>query len=201
LSSSPGVRQINTAIEKRIADEFNEFSKGDKEEEKTGVDKGPDWFNDYTYSIAFYGEEIISLLVTDHWDAGGAHSNINYESVNFSITDGKAVSLKLADLFLPQAAYIELLSAYCIDDLRKQEAAHVKGGSVQELDEEDLSACSILPSGIEFSFRPYVVGPYPDGSYSVTVPYNALRKITNPKGPLRKFVAPIPASDPQQGDR
>jgi Deacetylase PdaC/Protein of unknown function (DUF3298) len=203
LSSSPGVRQINTVIEKRIADENNEFSKRqeEKDEKTINVDKGEEWFNKYTYDVAFYGEELISLVVADYWYAGGAHSNTNYESANFSITGGKAVSLKLSDLFLPQATYIDLLSAYCINDLRKQGAAHVTSGHVQELDEDHLSVFSILPSGIEFSFRPYVVGPYPDGSYFVTVPYDALRKITNPKGPLRRFVASIPASDRQQGDR
>jgi hypothetical protein len=115
--------------------------------------------------------------------------NLITESANFSITGGKTVSLKLADLFLPQAPYIDLLSTYCIDDLRKQEAAHVKSGDVVRLDEHDLSVFSIVPRGIEFTFKPYVVGPYPDGSYSLLIPYQALRKIIDPNGPLRRFVA------------
>lgn len=118
----------------------------EKDEEKNRVHKGIAWFDDYTYSLAYYGEELISLLVTQLWYAGGAHSNTNYESANFSITGGKAVSLKLADLFLPQAAYIEVLSAYCIDDLRKQEGASVKSGHIQPFNEDDLSVFFILPA-------------------------------------------------------
>ena len=207
LSTSPGLHQINNVIEKRITDEFNEFSRrqSEKEEERNRADvrtdKGTEWYDAYGYTIEYYGPELISLLVTHGWYAGGIHSNIDYKSANFSITGGKAVSLKLADLFLPQATYVDVLSDYCIEDLRKQEAGHVKRDDILRLNEDDLSVLSILPSGIKFSFQPYAVGPYSEGSYFVIVPYQALRKIIQPNGPLRRFLALMPASDLQQRDR
>jgi hypothetical protein len=79
LSTSPGVQQINAIIEKRITDAYSKFSKTqDEQGEKVSVEKGDEWFDEHIYSIAYYGEDLISLLVTNPWYAGGAHSQLNY---------------------------------------------------------------------------------------------------------------------------
>jgi len=203
LSASPGFHQVNTIIKKRIMDEYNDFISRIREndQEKNGKEKGREWYNGYTYSIVYYAEDLVSVLVTQDEYAGGARSHTAYEAANFWVKGGKATSLNLADLFLPRAAYIEVLSAYCINDLREREASWVVRGDILRFTEADLRVFSISPRGIDFSFAPYAVGSGVEGSYFVNAPYKVLTKIIHPEGPLKRFVALTPASDRTQRAR
>ncbi len=148
------------------------------------------WGWDSSYNIAYYNENLVSIFERVYTFSGGAHPNHHFTPRNYSILDRVAKELKLADLFKKDSDYIDVLSSYILDDLRGQEAPYVVDGSQSNLGAEDLTVFMFSPEGISFGFAPYIMGPYVVGSFEVTVPFNALSGVIDPKGPLGYFVSP-----------
>ena len=177
LSTSPALRQIDTIIESRVMGDYNNFvsPKGNREEFSKVKDakKGAEWYDNHHYSIAYYADDLVSVLLSNNNFAGGAHPLYTFESLTFSIKGGKAVPVSLADLFIPDAPYLEVLANIVFHDATK-------------LKDDDLKGFTISPAGIEFTFGESL-GHWRSASSEI-VPYKALTKIIRPDGPLRKFM-------------
>jgi len=189
LLISPALRNVSEELQKNMIDEYHQAL---REGQQNYVNE-PEFFNGWGYgydcAVVYHSEKLVSLLATIYSYTGGAHGNIGYESSSFWIQDGKAIPLHLANLFLPNSVYLKVLSDYCIKELLKQGADWVVNGNVTSFKEEDLRAFTLSPRGIEFVFAPYAVGPYAQGSHSVTLPYKVVMNIVNSEGPLKRFVA------------
>jgi len=147
------------------------------------------------YTVALAKDDLIGIEFTvSSYSAGAAHPNSYTEVVNFDFKNGKL--LKLADLFLPGSKYLQTLSTYCVQDLKKQAKAQ---GADAMLDDDwiqkgagpDLSNYdnwTITKKGLGVTFDPYQVGPYAAGPQHVLVPYSALKEIVKPDGPVGQFV-------------
>jgi hypothetical protein len=151
---------------------------------------GSDLTIGYNFNLA--QDDLISLTFSvSSYYQGAAHPNSYSETINYDLKNGKV--LKLADLFKPGAKYLQAISAYCIDDLKKQ--SKDKDGMLD--DESIKSGASPTPKnyegwtinkkGLGIDFDPYQVGPYAAGPQYVTVPYSALKDLINPDGPLAQF--------------
>ena len=147
------------------------------------------------YTVALAKDDLIGIEFTvSSYSAGAAHPNSYTEVVNFDFKNGKL--LKLADLFLPGSKYLQTLSTYCVQDLKKQAKAQ---GADAMLDDDwiqkgagpDLSNYdnwTITKKALGVTFDPYQVGPYAAGPQHVLVPYSALKEIVKPDGPVGQFV-------------
>lgn len=147
------------------------------------------------YTVALATDDLISIDFTvSSYSAGAAHPNSYTEVVNFDLKGGK--QLKLPDLFLPGSKYLQTLSTYCVQDLKKQ--ANAQGADAM-LDDDwiqkgagsDLSNYdnwTITKKGLGITFDPYQVGPYAAGPQHVLVPYSAQKEIIKPDGPVGQFV-------------
>lgn len=147
------------------------------------------------YTVALAKDDLISIEFTvSSYSAGAAHPNSYTEVVNFDLKNGKL--LKLADLFLPGSKYVQTLSTYCIQDLKKQAKAQgadamldddwIQKGAAPDLANYDN--WTITKKGLGITFDPYQVGPYAAGPQHVLAPYSALKEIIKPDGPLGQFV-------------
>ncbi len=146
------------------------------------------------YTVALAKDDVISIESTvSSYSAGAAHPNSYTEVVNFDLKNGKL--LKLADLFTPGTKYLQTISTYCIQALKKQakEAGDtmpdedwIKKGAAPELTNYDN--WTITKKGLGITFDPYQVASYAAGPQHVLVPYSALKEITRPDGPLGQFV-------------
>jgi len=184
LSLSLAWQQINLAVEQSFKKNQSHFM---AESRTYHIEEGirHRWFQKEVFSIEYYSEELISLLAEISDYSGGAHGNYYYRSHNFSINGDQAVELKLADLFLPN--YGKVLSDYCLDSLRKQEASSVIDGDLTRLNDEDLGTFSLSPQGLIIHFAPYAVGSYAEGSFTVMIPYKDLKKVIDPNGSQPKL--------------
>ena len=147
------------------------------------------------YWVALAKDDLISIQFTvSSYSAGAAHPNSYTEVVNFDLKNGKA--LKLADLFLPGSKYLQAISAYCIQALKKQ--AKEQGADAM-LDDDwiqkgagpDLTNYenwTITKKGLGITFDPYQVGAYAAGPQHALVPYSALKEIIKPDGPVGQFI-------------
>ena len=148
------------------------------------------------YRVALAKDDLVGIEFTvSSYSAGAAHPNSYTEVVNFDLKNGK--SLKLAELFQPGAKYLQTLSTYCIQDLKKQgkeQGANamlddddwIKRGAGTEL--TNYANWTITKKGLEITFDPYQVAAYAAGPQSVLVPYSALKEIIKLDGPVGQFV-------------
>ena len=123
--------------------------------------------------------DTLSLLETSFYDTGGAHPNTAYRSLTFYRTGQEVVRLELDDLFRNGAAYQNVLLREVTRKLRARRAAWILDGSV-ELKAHDLGVFNLTHRGLEFTFAPYAVGPYAQGRFAVTVPYQQLHGLLKP---------------------
>jgi len=145
--------------------------------------------------VALAKDDLIGIAFTvSSYSAGAAHPNSYTEVVNFDLKNGKL--LKLADLFTPGAKYLQALSTYCIQALKKQAKEHgedalldddwIKRGAGAELTNYDN--WTITKKGLAVTFDPYQVAAYAAGPQSVVVPYSSLKDIIKPDGPVAQFM-------------
>jgi uncharacterized protein DUF3298/peptidoglycan-N-acetylmuramic acid deacetylase PdaC-like protein len=191
---------VRSLITKKVADFKKEMEPEAAEEPATDAPGGPadeSLGSDITigYTVALARDDLISIEFTvSSYSAGAAHPNSYTEVVNFDLKNGK--QLKLSDLSLPGSKYVQTLSTYCVQDLKKQAKAQ---GADAMLDDDwiqkgagsDLSNYdnwTITKKGLAITFDPYQVGPYAAGPQHVLVPYSALKEIIKPDGPVGQFV-------------
>lgn len=118
--------------------------------------------------------------------AGAAHPNVHSYSLNFSLKEGRELSLK--ELFLPDIQYLAELSDLSYhslmdnqknntDDVTELEEEWVKQGTAPE--EESFHTVNLTTSGLKILFDAYDVDAYVSGPHEVTIPYSELKGILN----------------------
>jgi hypothetical protein len=200
-SVDPNFEKFNQTVRGLMTRKANDFKKEmasdanepglDGTEETSAESLGSDINSSYVVALA--RDDLISIEFTvSSYSAGAAHPNSYTEVVNFDLGSGK--QLKLADLFLPGAKYVQALSTYCIQDLKKQ--AKSQGDGVEDDDWIQKGAApeltnyenwAITRKGLRITFDPYQVAPYAAGPQQVLVPYSALKEIIKPDGPISRF--------------
>src|SRR5690606_38818020 len=81
-------------------------------------------------------------------------------------------------------------------DLGAQEAMWVVQGDVTSLTTDDLAAFTLDAAGLTFHFSPYAMGPYVQGSFRVTLPFEALAGLAADDGPVAAFARGAPVAAP-----
>lgn len=147
------------------------------------------------YEIALANDDLVSVgFDIGGYSRGAAHPNSYTETISYDLKNGKP--LKLADLFKPSSSYLKVISAYCINDLKKQAKAlgpdpaltndWIQTGAAAKA--QNYKSWTITKKGLAITFDAYQVGPYAAGPQYVSVPYSALKDTINPDGPLGQFV-------------
>jgi hypothetical protein len=200
-SGDPSVEKFNQTVRSLVTKKVNGFKKEmtptteELSPEPTDETSTESLGSDITigYEVALAKNDLISIEFTDSsYSAGAAHPNSYTEVVNFDLKNGKVI--KLSDLFLPGAKYVQALATYCIQDLQKQAKAQgdaivdvdwIKKGAAPELTNYDN--WTITRKGLSITFDPYTVGPYAVGPQHVLVPYSTLKDLIKLDGPVGRL--------------
>jgi len=145
----------------------------------------------YDFTIAT--DDLISVEFTEsEYSRGAAHGNSVTIVLNYDVKNNKR--LGLSDLFTAKSNYLNVISAYCIRDLREQ----AKKDKESMIDEDMMNtgtepradnyqASAITRKGLWITFDPYQVAAYAAGPQHVLVPYSALKDVIKPDGPIGKL--------------
>ena len=197
-SGSPNYEKFNQMVRVLINGKVSQFRKEmiPEEGEDAGADQLPETMGsslNVGYTLALAQDDLISLdFSVGSYYRGAAHPNSYSETVNFDLKNGK--SIKLADLFNPGSKYLQTISAYSIQDLKKQSK---NGDSMLDddwiqrgagPDAKNYQSWTISKKGLGINFDAYQVGPYAAGPQYVTIPYSALKDIIRADGPLGQFI-------------
>lgn len=116
---------------------------------------------------------------------GAAHPGLYSITINYDLNQGR--ELTLADLFLPNSNYLEVISKYCITELGKQPGFEGPFAEGAKPTPENYHNWNIAPEGLLITFDMYQVAPGASGPQQVLIPYAELRGIIDPGGVLGQF--------------
>ena len=138
-----------------------------------------------THTVTYATDELISVLFyVDGYVMGAAHPFHYSHSLNYDT--GTVQMLELGDLFLADADYLAVLSRYSLDDLERQGVLEWEEGALPL--PENFQRWNIMAQGLLISFDAYTIAPYAAGPQSVLIPYEVLRDVADPEGPLAQFL-------------
>lgn len=115
-----------------------------------------------------------------------AHPGLYSITLNYDLEQGR--ELALGDLFLANSNYLETVSKYCIAELQKQpySQSFSLDGAAPTL--ENYRNWNITPDGLMITFDTYQVAPGASGPQVVLVPYDQLKAVMDPQGPLAEGI-------------
>ena len=186
VTSAPAFQQVNTTLQEMMTTQHQQFIREAQSEDRDRSARG--FEQRYRYAIAYYAPPLVSLFADAYESSSAARDDTGHAGLHFWLRDDKAVPITLATLFVAESSYIDVLSAYCLKELRQQQAPRVVHGDLTRLQTEDLRVFSLTPRGITFAFAPPQVGQSAQGFFFVTVPYKLLEQVIDPEGPLRSWV-------------
>lgn len=174
--------RFNRLVEKKVTETIAAFRKGRMDQTAADLkfirDMKVNSFIDLNYRIKLADDRIISLVVDSTVFEGGAHPNHFTFPVNFDIE--KAQEIKLADLFVPEANYLKIISDHSIAALKEKlvdmsDEDWIADGAGPKI--ENFGTWNITEKGILITFDPYQVAAYAAGSQEVLVPFDKLKDI------------------------
>lgn len=181
------IARLNTVINRMVMKQIADFKKDFAKPEKRMGTMGSTF--DVGYSIELATNDLVSLLFfIDSYYEGAAHPLHVSVAFNYNLDTGK--ELELADLFKPNSGYLNLISKYSINDLKKQlgpdsDKDWIEKGAAPS--EENFKAWTVSRKGLEITFDQYQVASYAEGPHDVVVPFSVLRNAIDPNGPLAKI--------------
>ncbi len=166
---------VNSSIRKKIADfkkETAEFEPADSNSSGHNIR--------IDYEIMAANANVVSVRFTKEvMFAGAAYPDFTAFVFNYNLRTNRP--LKLVDLFKPGKAYLLVLSRYSARVLQGGKYADAVDTSVES---EDYSKWNVTPRGLVVNFSaPHALG----STAEVVVPYEVVKDIINPDGPLAWF--------------
>jgi len=175
----PMVDAFNRAVDGFVAFAIDDF--------KVGVNQaamGPGSSLWITHTVTAVTDDLVSVLFyVDGYVQGAAHPFHYAHTLNYDLPEARV--LDLSDLFIPGTGYLDALSEYSLDDLRRQGVLEWVDGALPAA--ENYQRWNITPDGLLISFDEYSVAPYAAGPQAGLIPYSVLEELVDPDGPLATF--------------
>jgi hypothetical protein len=176
-------REVRQLFDGFAADSINEFARGAAEFAANPGEEWPHWLQ-YGCDAGIgrfycYTDRLVSFTLGSYLYTGGAHGMYWTTPVNLGLVEGDAVPLEFDKLFTDTAAAVAIVSAHCMEDLKRQEASSVVDGTVTAFTAEDLDSFALSRQGLTIFFAPYAVASYAEGAFEVTVPWAPLAGLAN----------------------
>ncbi|MGE5462475.1 MAG: RsiV family protein [Syntrophothermus sp.] len=142
---------------------------------------------DATYKLVSQIGDLWSFKFDFHfYSDGAAHPGLYSITLNYDLGQGR--ELALGDLFLPNSNYLEVIANSCITELSKQPGFEGPFADGAKPTPENYRNWNITPDGLLITFDTYQVAPGASGPMQVLVPYDQLKEVIDPQGPLAGVV-------------
>lgn len=129
------------------------------------------------YGLSSPSKNFVSITFEFYSYTGGAHGNIDIDTVNLDLRNGK--ELDLDDLFKEPATALKIMSEYSYKELKKS----IKQNLVEDMlkagtepKKINFDNLELLPQGLRVVFSPYQVAPWSEGIQTVVIPLKVLKQ-------------------------
>lgn len=180
------------ARRKRLRDDFTEASNPDVQ----ATDFRPDRLRDRLYwytlntTVTWWEDDAVCILFDTYSYQGGAHPNTRFDTLMMTVEDGEFKEVQLKNVFIRPSEIEKTLSPLIVERLI------AKGWANDQPDRRkrvftagDLLYFTVSARGLTVYFEPYAIGAYAEGAFVVTVPWDDLKDVIDPKGPMRRWVS------------
>jgi len=184
-SDDPRVTSFNEAVNLLLAAEIESFKAG-----LVGLPDPPaiavSSF-DAKYTVIHQGGDLWSLQfdIAAYAD-GAAHEGYLIRTLNYDFAQSRIINLH--ELFLADSNYLEFISEFCSKELAARaigfDETTVGAGPTLE----NYRNWNVTPEGLVVTFERGQVAAYAAPAQIVTIPYDELKTIVNPQGPLSVFL-------------
>jgi hypothetical protein len=146
-----------------------------------------------TYKTVYNDNSLFSFSFETFSAPDCANHPYNYTTtLNYSITSIGAFGL--SDIFLQDKPYLKFISDYCMKELKARAIKDkldnvnnmIEQGTSQK--EDNFRVFNVNTKELIITFNPYQVGPWIWGTQSVSIPYNEIKNMIDPSGPLGTFI-------------
>ncbi|HPL92730.1 MAG TPA: DUF333 domain-containing protein [bacterium] len=179
-----GKDNLNSLIENFVTDYVANFKESANSYESAMDDLAEDgevfpitYYLHARYDKGRFDENYVSFVLAFEYYSGGAHGGREYYGFAYDLQNDK--EMKLSDLFVDRPNYLNDISQFCFDDLRKQiqektgddymDEEWLKDGVSPEA--ENFQAFIFDEDSITFYFPPYQVAAYALGDFTVEFPW------------------------------
>ena len=177
----PRVQAFNQAAERIATEEMRSFKEG---VQSTVNDPNVGDFPsslEMGHTVTYSENGLISVIFkVGYYMAGAAHPGYYSHTINYDIGQGRVLALE--DLFQPDATYLETLSAFSLDDLKKRGVLEWEDGALPK--PESYQNWNVTPNGLIITFDEYMVSSHAAGAQTVIVPFAAIQNIIRSDGAL-----------------
>ncbi len=181
---------FNAPIEQIVNSRADEFRKEVKEIRPPSETRKSTM--DLTYTTVLANNGTYSAKFETFTDVDfAAHPNAFYDCYNFNFDSWAPFTLK--DIFLSSADYLKVISDYCYKDLLKTFKDDYYKGMEDDIKkgtaplEENFKTFNVDEKNLIITFQYYQVGPRIWGAPEVKIPYDKIKNILNPEGPLAGY--------------
>lgn len=196
-SSDVRIEKFNQEVKTLVMNEVSQYRQGaglDPDEEDFSPEAPGDELS-IDYNVILATDDLISIQFPVYtYEHGAAHPSHYFMEINYDLKSSR--QLKLEEVFKPGANYLQALSSYSVNELKRRSKKADSGlytddewiekGAAAE--PENYSNWNFTNKGLVITFGEYQVAPYAAGPQLVAVPYTALKGILDPDGPLARFL-------------
>lgn len=147
---------------------------------------------EYKITPIYASDRLVSIFGELDYYAGLPHGSTHYYGYNYWREGQQIHELTLESLFDPEKDYGNFLIEYCMSTLKRDHVGYCSSNSEGdipiEIELKDLNIFTLSENGLTITFQPYHVGGWADGPYFVTIPFQTLKHLIKPNGPLSEFV-------------
>jgi len=142
---------------------------------------------DLRYSLVSPPGNIFSIkFEMEGYVTGAAHPYHISQTINYDLEHGK--DLSLADLFVPNSDYLDLMAKYCTDQLSQRDIGFESLELGATAMPQNYRSWNITADGLMITFDEYQVAPYAAGPQTVIIPYGELGQLIQYQGPLAPYL-------------
>jgi hypothetical protein len=182
-AKTPFYRAVNDLLTHQLKEDMNStVADYRKSIQDADGDRLP-WQNKTNVEVLHADDAMVSLLYTTDEYTGGAHGNYGYTAKTYVWQDGELVELAASDLVSPKS--ISKVTDMLIAELARRHASSAEDARTIKLDDEVINPTA---NGLMFTFAPYQVGSFAEGSYTVILPYSKLDGMIPSDSPVNRLV-------------
>lgn len=185
-STDQRVQDFNTYLKQLVQNEIDGFKANTVANASTPPILGGSSF-EMQYTLLGQRGDIWSIQFTVFFFADGAAHPGHYSiSVNYDLANGREV--RLDELFLPTANYLQTISDICKAELSTRDIGFDGFSAGADPTPENYTRWNLSNEGfLVITFDEYQVAPYVAGPQTVTIPVSQLQDIADPNGILLSF--------------
>lgn len=177
-TDDPSLDELNRGIEKLVTEQYDHYLDPSEEDLIYYCENWPEVFNsvEVEYEVLSTTNSFVSLYLNVR-DAGiGSISSFqNSFVINYHFKLGRLMSM--SDVFIRDSKYLEFVSRFCIEDLRRRSESVIAGELAAR--PETFQSWNITSKGIRFNFDKCAVLSCAEGKQHVQIPYADLKPYLN----------------------